>query len=70
MKVMIDTNIIISAALFPNGKAAQAFYKALHLPYEPIICDYIVDELHRKFCEKNPWPKRPPDPAGSIGCTC
>lgn len=54
MKVMIDTNIIISAALFPNGKAAQAFYKALHLPYEPIICDYIVDELHRKFCEKFP----------------
>lgn len=34
MKVMIDTNIIISAALFPNGKAAQAFYKALHPPYE------------------------------------
>ena len=54
MKVMIDTNIIISAALFPNGKAAQAFYKALHLPYEPIICDYIGDELHRKFYEKFP----------------
>ena len=24
MKVMIDTNIVISAVLFPNGKAAQA----------------------------------------------
>ena len=23
MKVMIDTNIFISAALFPNGKVAQ-----------------------------------------------
>ena len=35
MKVMIDTNIVISAVLFPNGKAAQAFYKALLPPYEP-----------------------------------
>ena len=54
MKVMIDTNIIISAALFPNGRAAQAFFKALFPPYEPIVCDYIVDELRRKFREKFP----------------
>ena len=52
MKVMIDTNIIISAVLSPNGQAAKALYKALLPPYEPIICDYIVDELHRKFQEK------------------
>ena len=54
MRIMIDTNIIISAALFPNGRAAQAFQKALTFPYEPIVCDYIVDELHRKFQEKFP----------------
>ena len=54
MKEMIDTNIIISAALFPNGKAAQAFYKALLPPYEPLLCDYVIDELHRKFREKFP----------------
>ena len=54
MKVMIDTNIIISAALFPNGRAAQAFEKALCPPYQPLICDYIVDELHRKFRTKFP----------------
>ena len=54
MKVMIDTNVIISAALFPNGKAAQAFLKALFPPYIPLVCDYIVDELHRKFREKFP----------------
>ena len=54
MKIMIDTNIIISAALFPNGKAAQAFFKALLPPYIPLVCDYIVDELHRKFYEKFP----------------
>lgn len=54
MRIMIDTNIIISAALFPNGRAAQAFFKALNPPYQPLVCDYIVDELHRKFREKFP----------------
>ena len=54
MKVMIDTNIIISAALNPNGTAAAAFMKALTTPFEPVLCDYIVDELHRKFQTKFP----------------
>lgn len=54
MKIMIDTNIIISAVLFPNGRAAQAFQKALLPPCVPLICDYIVDELRRKFQEKFP----------------
>lgn len=47
MKVMIDTNIFISAALFPNGKASAALWKALTSPYQPLTCDYVVDELHR-----------------------
>lgn len=51
---MIDTNIIISAALFPNGRASKAFFTALMPPYQPIVCDYVVDELHRKFREKFP----------------
>ncbi|MBR3346410.1 MAG: putative toxin-antitoxin system toxin component, PIN family [Solobacterium sp.] len=52
MKVMIDTNVIISAALNPNSVSAASMYKALTYPYEPIVCDYIIDELHRKFEEK------------------
>lgn len=52
MRIMIDTNIIISAVLFPKGFAAKALYKALVSPYQPVICDYIIDELHRKFKEK------------------
>lgn len=51
MTIMLDTNIIISAALFPNGRTAAAFFKALQPPYQPVICDYVVDELHRKFGE-------------------
>lgn len=54
MKIMIDTNIFISAALFPNGRVAAALLKALLPPYEPYVCDYVVDELHRKFQEKFP----------------
>lgn len=54
MRVMIDTNIFISAALFPKGRAADAFYKALVPPFQPVVCDYVIDELHRKFQEKFP----------------
>ncbi len=53
---MIDTNIFISAVLFPNGKASAALTKALISPYQPVTCDYVLDELHRKFREK--WPDR------------
>ena len=54
MRVMIDTNIFISAVLFPKGRAAQALFKALISPYQPVVCDYVIDELHRKFQEKFP----------------
>lgn len=54
MRVMIDTNIFISAALFPNGKAAQALMKAFLPPFQPMTCDYVIDELRRKFSEKFP----------------
>ena len=52
MRIMIDTNVFISAVLFPKGRAAETMYKALAFPYQPVICDYIIDELHRKFQEK------------------
>ncbi len=52
MRVMLDTNILISTALFPDGMAAHAFRKALMPPFEPVVCDYIIDELQRKFREK------------------
>ena len=28
--------------------------KAVMPPYEPVVCEYIVDEVHRKFEEKFP----------------
>ena len=53
-RIMIDTNIFISAILFPNGKAASALKKALTHPYQPVTCDYVIGELRLKFHEKFP----------------
>lgn len=33
---------------------AQAFIKAIQPPFQPYVCDYVIDELHRKFYEKFP----------------
>ena len=52
MKIMLDTNILISAVLFPRGQAAKALRKALVSPYQPMISDYVLDEFKRKFIEK------------------
>ena len=54
MRIMLDTNIFIFTLLFPRGRTAMALQKALNPPYEPVVCDYVIDELHRKFHEKFP----------------
>ena len=54
MKIMIDTNILISAVLFPKGKASRALQKSLLPPYQPMISDYILEEFKNKFSEKFP----------------
>ena len=47
MKVLVDTNVLLSAALNPNGTAARAYFKATELPYECVLCDYCIDEFKR-----------------------
>lgn len=54
MRVMIDTNVLISAVLFPSGRAAVALAKAMVEPCESVVSDYVVDEPRRKFREKFP----------------
>ena len=54
MRVFIDTNILISAALFPGGVAATAYAKAVSDPNDPIVSDYVIDELRRVFARKFP----------------
>ena len=54
MRVIIDTNILVSAALFPRGVPAKAFFKAVTPPYHAVVCDYSMDELRRVFNTKFP----------------
>lgn len=55
MRVMVDTNIIISAALFPDRRIA-AMLKEIMWRYELYICTFSLDELFivvdRKFKHK------------------
>ena len=42
MRILLDTNILISAALFPNGTAAKAYIKAVTYPNKGIVCDWKI----------------------------
>ena len=53
-RVLIDTNILVSAALFPESVPAQAFLKAVTLPCRAVVCDYSFDEFRRVFNTKFP----------------
>ena len=54
MRCFIDTNVLVSAALFPNSVPAQAFEKAAAHHNTVIVCDYAIDELRRVFNKKFP----------------
>lgn len=59
MRCLIDTNILISAALFPESIPAQAFMKAVSPPHSAVICDYSIDEMRRVYNRK--FPHKIPD---------
>ena len=54
MRILLDTNILISAALFPNGVTAKAYSKAVFFPNKAVICEWSIDELHRVYNRKFP----------------
>ncbi len=54
IKVLIDTNVLISAALSDKGVPYQAYMKAVTYPYHGVICDQNVDELRKVFNRKFP----------------
>jgi len=54
MRLLIDTNILISAALFPDSVPAKAYAKAVNPPHEVVVCDYSLDEMRRVFNRKFP----------------
>lgn len=56
MRVLIDTNILISAALSNKGTPFAAFKKAVTYPNHGLICEQNIDEMRRIFNRK--FPKR------------
>ena len=52
MKVLIDTNILISAALSNTGIPYKAFVKAVSYPNHGIVCEQNIDEMRRIFNRK------------------
>ena len=52
MRCLIDTNILISTALFPGSIPAQAFMKAIAPPHTAVICDYSIVEMRRVYNRK------------------
>ena len=54
MRVLIDTNVLISAALSAKGTPFQAYMKAVSYPNHGLICEQNVDEMRRIFNKKFP----------------
>jgi len=51
MKFFIDTNVLISSALFPKGKTAFVFLHILE-NHEIVISDYVIEECKEVFKRK------------------
>jgi len=55
MRVMLDTNVIISALLFPSERMNRLF-ETIVIEHTMVISSYVIDELHavveRKFPQK------------------
>ncbi len=54
MKILIDSNVLISALLSPKGTSALAFIKALDIQNEAMVCEQNIEELCRFFRQKMP----------------
>ena len=54
MRVFIDSNILISAALNPQGVPYQAFLKAVRYPNKGIMSVQNLEEIKRVFIHKFP----------------
>ena len=55
MRVMLDTNVLVSAIIFPNDRMNSLIFKAA-LDHQLVLSSYIIDELlsvvKKKFPEK------------------
>ncbi|GAB6277575.1 conserved hypothetical protein [uncultured spirochete] len=53
MRILVDTNIILSAALFPEGKVSRVFSYLLEA-HTVVIASYSIQECKTVFMKKFP----------------
>ncbi len=53
IRVLVDTNVVISALLFPNSTPARALALVLD-EHRLVLTDWIIDELHEVVGRKRP----------------
>ena len=55
MRVMLDTNVLVSAIIFPNSRMDSLIHKAT-LGHQLVLSSYVIEELlevtERKFPDK------------------
>ena len=54
MKVLISTNILLSASLSDQGAPYQAYQKAVTFPYRGVVSNQNIDELRRVYNREFP----------------
>ncbi|GFN21840.1 putative toxin-antitoxin system toxin component, PIN family [Thermanaeromonas sp. C210] len=52
MKAVLDTNVLVSALLFPGGPPDRVFRAALRGHYELVVSPFIIRELARVLEQK------------------
>jgi len=53
MKIMLDTNVLFSALLFPSSKPAKVL-DIVAEKHSLVLCDHIKAELHNVMARKRP----------------
>ncbi|MCL2719933.1 MAG: putative toxin-antitoxin system toxin component, PIN family [Treponema sp.] len=51
MKILVDTNILFSALLFPESRPAKALFHIVN-NHNLVLCDYIISELRDVILRK------------------
>ncbi|MCL2427373.1 MAG: hypothetical protein FWD05_13685 [Oscillospiraceae bacterium] len=54
MRVVIDTNVLFSAAYRIGSVPYQVLIKATKPPYVGLVCTQSIDELREKFIKSTP----------------
>ena len=53
MRLFLDTNVLVSAIVFPNSQTAAFLARAIER-HTIVISSYVVEELHEVFHQKFP----------------